>query len=371
MAKKPKTSRFSGKVKDNAQKTKASGSMYGYLNLPRGLNVFSPDPDGTYKLDFMPYVVSSNRHPDGIPVGDLWYKRPFKAHRQIGADPESVVCLSSIGKKCPICEARAQMIKDGADKKETDALKPSPRNLYIVIPVGEKKLEEKPYIFDISAAMFQNQLAEELDSENIPEIFPDLEQGCTLKIRFTPKTFGTSKPFPECSRIDAIERKEAYDEAVMDDIPDLDSILRIMSYQDLEKKFLEIDDEDEDVDEKPSPASHRKPKNPEPEEEDDAPEPPKRAKKAAPPPEPEDDDTDEGAVCEGCKGTGKSSKGKTCFICDGTGESPRPGKTQAKSEKKTAGKTCAFGHTFGADCEKYDHCDDCDDWDACIEAKGK
>jgi hypothetical protein len=364
--KKPKPSRFSGKVKDNAQKTKSSGASYGYLNLPRGLQVFNPDPDGTYKLDFMPYIVTEKRHPDGIAVGEWWYKRPFKAHRQIGGD--SVVCLSSIGKKCPICEARAQMIKDGQDKKETDALKPSQRNLYIVIPVGEKKLEEKPYIFDISAAMFQNQLAEELESENIPESFPDIEQGVTLKVRFAAKTFGTSKPFPECSRIDAIDR-EAYDEDIMEQIPDLDSILNIMTYQELEKKFLEIeDDEDEDLDAikktAEEKAKQRKQRVTESEEEDDphSPPPPRTVKKdkPKPPPEPEEDEPE---TCIACQGSGKNSKGGTCRICKGSGEKPLP--------EKGSVKQCTFGHIFGTDCEKFDSCDDCDDWDACIDAKGK
>ncbi len=51
-------------------------------------------------------------HPDrdeeyGIAVpGSLWYKRPYWLHRGVGPENVSIVCPSSIGKKCPICEYR-------------------------------------------------------------------------------------------------------------------------------------------------------------------------------------------------------------------------------------------------------------------------
>jgi hypothetical protein len=366
MSKKPKISRFAGRVKDNAQKTKATGASYGYLNLPKGISVFSPEPGGKSYLDFMPYVVTSDRHPDGIETGDIWYKRPFKAHRNIGADKTSVVCLTSIGKKCPVCEYRAQMIKDGRDKSETDALKPSARNLYVVIPKKNKKLEEKPHVLDISQAMFQNLLAEELEEDDSHEVFPDLEQGLTLKIRWDSKTIGGSKPFAEASRIDFEDRDEAYSEDIMEEIPDLDSMLNILSYKELEKKFLEMEDEEEE--EEPTKPTPRKPKAPEPDDDDeeDAPDPPKRTKKAAPEPEEEEEE-----VCPACKGSGKGPKGKPCQMCEGSGEEPRPGKPEQKAKSKKAGKECPFGHIFGKDCEKYDSCDDCDLWDECVEVKEK
>lgn len=351
MAKKPKVSRFSGRVKDNAQKTKSTGASYGYMNLPKGISVFSPEPGSKCMLDFMPYVVTSDRHPDGISQGEWWYKRPFKIHRNIGVEKQSVVCLTSIGKKCPICEHRAEMIKDGQDKKDTDALKASNRNLYVVIPKNNKKFDEKPHIMDISAAMFQNLLAEELEENDQYEVFPDLEQGYTLKIRFDSKTIGSSKPFAEASRIDFEDRDSQYSEDMIKEIPDLDSVLNIMNYQMLEKKFFEMDDADEDDSPPPAPAKTRSKKpEPEPEEENE--------------PEPEEDADD---ICTACQGSGKNSKGGTCRICRGSGEMKKeePPKTDPKKSK------CPFGHTFGDDCEKYDHCDDCDKWDECIEEKEK
>jgi len=278
MIKKQKKSRFSGKVKANAQKTKQAGSQYGYLNLPQGVGIYSPEPGGKAWLDILPYEVTDKRHPDrddelGIAIpGELWWKRPFKIHRNIGSENDAVVCLSSIGKKCPICEYRADQIKKGADKEETDALKTSARNLYVVIPKRSRKYEEKPHIWDISQFLFQNLLTEELEEDDNYDRFPDLEQGFTLRIRFDSQTIGNSKPFAEASRIDFEERKEQYNEDILDDIPDLDEVLNILSYSQLEAKFLEMDNEPEpedNIEEEESSKETRKKKSvrkkPEPE----------------------------------------------------------------------------------------------------------
>jgi len=338
-------SRFAGKVRANAKKQQRGASQYGYLNLPQGVSVFSPEPGSKVRLDFMPYEVTDPNHPDrddelGIAVpGELWYKRPFKTHRNIGASNDAVVCLTSIGKRCPICEYRARRIKEGADKEETDALKPSFRNLYVVIPKGHKKYDEKPHIFDISQYLFQNLLTDELDEDERYETFPDLEEGWTVRIRFDSKTIGGSKPFAEASRIDFEERDEPYDESILDEIPNLDEVLNVLSYQQLERKFMELEDEGE---------SSEEVLNDEDEEIVNA---------------EEDEKVVDDDACVACEGTGRNSKGKKCRICKGTGKNPE------KAESKQKDDRCPHGHVFGKDCEEYDECDECDQWDDCIDEK--
>lgn len=282
MAKK-KTSSFRNKVAKDTQRQKTAGSNYGYLRLPNGVGVLKTDESTKMMLDFMPYLVSDKKHPDLDPetetavVGSLWYKRPYKVHRNIGSTNDSVVCLSSIGKPCPICEFRTKRIKEGAEKEELDALKASQRNLYVVIPKGVKGHEEVPHIWDISQYLFQNLLNDELEENDENAVFPDLEEGLTLKIRFEEKQLGKNK-FKEVSRIDFVQRSEPYDEAILEDIPDLDKVLTILSYKELEAKFMEIDPEDSSDDDI--------------EEEDDTPK--KRpSKKATKPVEEEDDEDDE------------------------------------------------------------------------------
>jgi len=382
MAKPMKKSSFAGKVANNAEKTKASGSSYGYLNLPQGVGVFTPEPGGKAWLDFLPYKVTATNHPDrdndsGIAVpGELWYKRPFKTHRNIGATNDAVVCLNSIGKRCPICEARAQLVKEGAAKEETDALKSSARNLYLVMVKNDKKFDEKKiHIWDVSQFLFQNLLTDELMEASENEVFPDLECGKTLKIRFDSRTMGKGKPFAEASRID-FEDRDPYPETLMAAIPSLDSVLNILTYEQLERKFLELEADDETT--APEP-----PKNtPPPREtskaqretaepgEDTPPEQPSRrraAPAAAPEEPPKVSRKPKGTPCVACEGVGKNSRGGECKICKGTGEKPQP-----EPEPKAAPKgdnPCPFDHVFGSDFEKFDHCDECKQWDACLEEK--
>lgn len=387
-----KKSSFRGKVGANAQKQKTSGAAYGYLNLPKGVNVFTPEPGGRHSFDIMPYVVTNSRHPDRdedleIAVkGSLWWKLPFKTHRNIGATNETVVCPSSVGKRCPICEYRALQIKEGAEKETTDALKTSQRNLYIIIPKKDKKYEEKPHIWDVSQFLFQNLLTDELEENEEYEVFPDLEEGLTLRVRFDSKTIGSSKPFAEASRIDFEERKKGYNDAILDEIPSLDEVLNILSAKELEAKLFEIDpveDEPEPEEEerparkarKPEPEEEeeerpKKRKKVEPEEEEEEPEPPKRRARK-PEPEPEEEEEPEPPkkskklepakrrsiiACIACEGTGKNSKGGPCRACGGTGERQNKNK-------------CPHGFKFGIDTEEHDECFECDEWDACMTAK--
>lgn len=349
MSKKRK-SNFKGKVTKDAERQKKATASYGYLNLPKDVRVFTPDPGCRIRLDILPYEVTDEKHPDrdveeeiAIP-GSLWYKRPFRIHRNIGADNSSVVCLTSIGKKCPICEERSSMIKAGADKDDTNALKPSLRNLYVVIPIDSKKYkkyEEKPHIWDMSQFLFQDLLNEELEENEENAVFPDLEEGLTLKIRFDSSTIGNSKPFAEASRIDFQERDSVYEDTILDDVPNLDNVLNILSYKELEAKFLEIEDEEtngkEDIidpdeeDGKSSKQTHRKKKETESKEK------PKRTRR--------EHKEEEKAL-----------------------EKPKHTRREYKEEEKAPSENkCPHGYEFGKDCEEYDECDTCDKWEDCSE----
>ena len=351
MTKKRKSS-FRGKVnKDSKRQT----SGYGYLNLPKGISVFNPEPKSMVKLDFMPYKVTSKRHPDrnvedeiAVP-GSLWYKLPFKIHRNVGVDNDRVVCLTSIGKPCPICEKRSEMIRQEADKEDSDALKQSLRNLYVVIPLDSKKHDADPHILDMSQYLCQEEINNTLEEDEEFEIFPDLEEGWTMKCRFDASTMGTSKPFAELGKVTPIERKEQYTEDILDDIPNLDEVLNILSYKELEAKFLELDEE-EDPDEKEQEEEQlttRRRKTKEPEETPDEEKPTRTRKHKGEEPEEEVEEVEE-------------AKPK------------RTRRKPAEEKKETLDDKCPHGHTFGEDCDEYPKdCNDCDEWDACGEEQDK
>lgn len=370
-----KRSSFRGKVAGNATKSKSSNSSYGYLLLPEGIRIFNPPLKGSVKLDFLPYEVTDPKHLDrdddvGVAmVGDLWYKKPFFVHRNIGANNDVVVCPTTIGKKCPICEAKAKMRKDQADYEDIKLLNTSKRNLYVVIPLDVKE-EEEPHIFDISQHLFQNQLTEELEENDENEVFPDLEDGKALKLRFVAKTIKKGKPFPEVDRIDFLERDEVYDSSILEDIPNLDEVLQILSYQQLKDKFQETEsDEDagdleevaEEEDEKPHKHSHSKANVKRKKDEEDE----------------EDEDEEEEEEKPRRKSLHKKPVGKSRKDDDEDDEDEneddepkKPSRTIRKNDPSKKHK-CPNGHKFGRDFDSFDDCADCPLFDACGEENEK
>jgi hypothetical protein len=260
---------FKGKVANSARRDQSGGGTK-YLKLPKGISLFKPEPGSkSVLLDFLPYIVSNPKHPDrdveskSAMEGSPWWRLPYKVHKNIGAgNGETVVCLQSIGKKCPVCIKREELRNSDADEDEVKALNSSDRVLYVVIPIKNKKYEETVHVLDISFAMFGKLLKEELDEKEENEVFPQLEGGKTLRVRFSSKSIGKGKPFPEATKIEFEERESDYDEEIMEESPCLDDMLRILSYKELQAKFLENEDEDdggdlddeddEEEDEKPS-----------------------------------------------------------------------------------------------------------------------
>ena len=350
MAKKNrKKGRFSAEVGADVKRQKMRGSAYGYLNLPKGVNMFKEPLEGDIRLDFLPYEVTNPNHADQKAPGKLWYKAPFRIHRGVGPAEDSVVCPVSFGKRCPICEMRTKRLKEGADKEELRPMNSSPRNLYCVVPLGEKEYEEKPYLWDISAFCFQDELTDELDQDEANWNFPDLEDGLTVAIRLVKKSFDTTK-FGFTKRVSFEERDEAYDEAILDEVPKLDDLLTVLSYEELERKWMGVDEveapqeeeEEEEVEQVPEPTTRRRKKTvvPEPEEE------------ARPV---EDDDVP--------------------FDEDEEEPEPEPKPTRRKRTapaKEEGENLCPYGHKYGVDTDEPVaalDCSTCDAWDKCIDIK--
>ena len=246
--KEKKRSRFSGAVSPNAKKQK-DRSNFGYLNLPDGVSVFKEEPGKVMLFDIMPYVVTDKHHPDARSIEQtdgIWYRRPFRVHSiPNGEFSDKVVCPSTFGKPCPICEYIKTLKNNGAEKEEWDAFTAKERNLYVLIPKNHKEMDEKPYIWDNSQFIFQKALNDECAEDSDNEIFPDLENGLTLKVRFTKESFAGHE-YAKIGRIDFIEREDQYTEKILKTIPNLDEVLIVLSYKELEMKLTGIDDNDLD-----------------------------------------------------------------------------------------------------------------------------
>jgi len=333
MSKKRKSkSRFGANIARDTQRQKDKRKGYGYLVLPDGVKQFKEkaNKDRTY-VDIIPYIVSDKKHldmnpddPESAHVGNPWYKRPIQVHHSIGAKTESVVCPRSVGKKCPICEYREAELKDGVEWKEVVG-KTSDRNLYVVIPKKNKEYDEEMHIWDISQFCFQEKLNEEMDEDSDNQIFPDPEDGKTLKIRFSEETFGGKgkNKYPKASRIDFEDRKKGYKESIMKDSPDLDTVFTVLSYKDLEAKFLEQEDDDTGEGDDDVKTSKKK----------------KDRKK---------------------KSAGKKGKEKEKKITRG-----------GSKNKKGKKDECPEGYKFGKDFDEYDDCDDCSLREQCGDVNEK
>lgn len=308
---KRRESPFRGKVAADAHEQKQSKSKYGILELPKDIKLFKVDEAGRVDLDIIPYIITSNHHLDRNErtkkalVGDEWYKRPFRVHRNVGVNNATITCPSSIGKSCPICEYRAKKVKGQADWEEIKPLNYSLRNLYMVIPLNAKKYVEEPHIWDISHYLFQDLLIDELEDPEKQEfeIFPDLDEGYTLRIRFEEKPLGKQSYF-QAQRIDFKKRAEPYDRSILEDMPDLDNALKIRTHKEIEAMFFEFENEDDGDKEEATTHHHRKRKQIEPEEKKD-----------------EDEER------------------------------------------------CPHGHKFGIDTDVYDECVKCKEWDDCMLEK--
>jgi hypothetical protein len=411
-----KTSRFGSNVIANVEKRKRDSSGFGYLTLTKGLSVFKEE-EGKMKLDIIPYIVSDTHHLDrdsdnefAANPGNPWYKKPVWVHRSVGADKQSVICpAKTIGKKCPICEYREKQRAEGVEKDDQVAY-PQLRNLYVVIPVGSKKFEEKFHIWDIANGNFQKVLDEELAEKPENGVFPDPEEGKTLVVRFTEEKFGKNKYY-ETSRID-FEDRDAYDESIMEKAPKLDEMVKIHTYKELEAMFLELGDDDEDDkpakkkvvedddDEEEEVSTLRKKKTVKVEEEeeeeeeeevkprkkkvieedDDSPFEAPRKKKSIKNEEEQEEDEEEATPAprkrkpavdeDDDEATPTLRKRKP--VEEEEDDEQEEESTPLKKKESSVGKDkCPNGHVFGKDWEDFDDCDGCPLFNECGKANEK
>jgi hypothetical protein len=216
------------------------------LTVPEGMKFFKIKKPGVYRVDVLPYTVGEhNPHAD---PGHLHYERTYFVHRNVGPNEEMFVCLRKThGKDCPICEYRAKLARDPkASEDELKSLEPKERQLFLVIDkdhedAGVQLWEESYHLF----GKFLDNKIKNSDEEDQYENFYHLEDGLTLKIGATEKSFG-GRDFCEMSDIEFKARKVPYDADMLAELPCLDDIPAKHKYEDLRKIFLQVDDGDEE-----------------------------------------------------------------------------------------------------------------------------
>jgi hypothetical protein len=351
MAKKKKDAKKKSSMRDKAKRRAERNMNRGgamYLDLPEGTEQFRPKK-GTYSLDVIPYKVSVSNHPEAE-KGELWYQRTIWVHFSI--NNKSYLCPRTINKPCPICEQVKDLYNsdDQADRKLAGDIKAKERELYNVIDLDDQ--DKGVQLFNISYHLFGKALDEEIN-EGKDEYggFAELEDGKTLSVRFGEKSIGGGKPFVEATRID-FEDRDDYDEDILDDVVDLDSILVVESYENLQKALYETDDADEEDDDEDEDEDE--------EEEDETEKKKKNVKKSGKKSSKKNHDTTG-------KKKGKKSK-ESSRDSDDTDEDEEEEKDKKKKDKKKKSPKCPHGGTFGEDFDTLEDCDECKFWTECSEA---
>ena len=268
------------------------------------------------------------------------------------------------------------MMKDSnADDDIIKALKPKEREVYNVI--ATKDDPDKILLWDVSSYLFGRTLEEELrKGPDEYADFAELEGGYTLKVRFGEKKMGKTT-FLETTRIDFKER-EKYDEGILDDVVDLDSILNVLDYAKLSAVFYGADEEPQ------KPADEEKTSRRGRDESTDKGE--EKSSRRERGGRGEEKNKDDNKVDEGKKEekqprrnrggddippfdeeSAASAKTET----EGKSGGRRSGKEKEKEKEKESSGECPEGYAWGTDNDEHPLCDKCKTWDACANEKDR
>jgi hypothetical protein len=346
------------RARKRAEERESQGGGGTKYSLPENVNFYSPKKHAS--LDIIPYTVSVDNHPEDVPKGELWYQRTIFVHYGIGSEEKSYLCLKTIKKKCPICEQRSLLMKDSnSDEEIIKALRPKERELFNIY--DREDPDKGVQLWDISNFNFGAKLEEEL-REGRPEWagFAEPVDGFTLKVRFSEEQIGKNK-FMQASRIDFDERK-SIDKKHLSQALDLDKILKVLSYEQLEKIFLGVDGEnvdDVEVVEAEKEAVADK-------DEDTAQPSRPRARESNRPGRKREQDEDTQEVQHSSPSPSRERPQRE--------EPERSSARSATRESKSKTEdqlVCPAGGTFGKDCDELKACRDCAIWDKCIEEQDR
>lgn len=393
------------KIRENAEKGSRGGSDW--FVLPEGVGRWSPEKAARYNIDMVPYEVKTDSHPDDVEKDCLWYKFPFNVHHGIGVNGDSVVCPTSVGKRCPICEKREQLRKEDSEEY-AEVIKALRFQKFVAYNILDPENEGQIAILVLSRGKLATCLEDELkDPENEGNLlfFDTNEDGRTLRVRFSHDSFEGRK-FLLATKIDFKPRDEMDEDEILDATVCLEEALIVIPYDKLKAMFLQEETPEEE--ETPEPADDEEPEEetPEGDEDDDSEEGDDSEEEESPDDEEdgEDDDSEEEETPPEITKTSrvyseehgpdfpgnvfsilKSGKIKVRFDDGDEGTYPPEELTYigeqetVASKKKTTAKKdspkenkkkddtpeCpAEGGTFG-EVDQHDECDDCPHWNEC------
>ena len=334
---KKRQSRRRGKRDNSADRHDASrqqhqegGGEWECLTPPKGLQVFSPKADKTYRMDLIPTTVGP--YNKAAKEGFEWFEFSYQCYNNLGVESKRYVALHALtGERDPVAAHFARVRNDGvSDWDDIKDFKPKDRQMFLVFV--HEQADKGLQFWETSYKTFGELLRKEIDAEEEDYVknLDDVDGGATVKVRFEERDIGHKNKWIKADKITFIEREDGFDadgdeelaEAVLDAaeaVGTLDSLLKVPTYEQLEAALNgEPVGGDEDGDEDaPEPEPEKPQRKP-------------RKGKSKPDPEPEDGDEDDvpmwhkGDLCyheeHGDSTITRVNKSNTCTLRDEDGE---------------------------------------------------
>jgi len=292
---------------------------------------------GMNHIDFIPYLVESDRHPQKVKPGYPDYILDVWTHRFVGASKSSFICLTQMyGKPCPICEAREKLKLDpDATKKEINKLYPKRRCWYNVINLDSKVPNQPVQIFEESHFLFEAKFLTVVNNKNEFD-FWDIEEGKSIEF------MTTEVKSPEGNHMDYgqfyFEKRQPYGEDIYKEAYNLVELLYIPTYEEVKAAYFDLDEEE--VAEKPAENTRSE-----------------RSRGVVPEETP--------SRSRGRNELEEIAEEKDHF------KEEAPARTRERTRPATEeANKCPYGHKFGVDSEKFQSdCTKCDEkiWNECAD----
>ena len=190
-------------------------------------------------IDFMLYTITKPGHSkaDYSKERNYWYNRKFATHY---VDRKTVLCPSTFGKHCPICE-KVEALKNEYNwytKGVQANLDPSLKKYINQLSAREKyiypiRYNKELYLMEMSTGNLQKELMVGIKDAplNIQDKFFDDIKGSTAIIKFASDTFGKN-PFWKATDVEFEEGREAISDEMANKIDAID----------IDSLFIETDD---------------------------------------------------------------------------------------------------------------------------------
>jgi len=215
------------------------------------------------------------------------------------------------GKPCPICDERTKLWKENPD--EAKKLYPKRQRAFVVDDLMEKEEGLKLFVTPDPEmkpdGFFHYELVETLKDLGSDDVkpFDDVEDGSMITFKSKKEKLGSGGYFI-FKNLSFEERKDQYDQDIIDESFQLDKMLHIPTYDEVSASFFGLEDDQED----------------------------------------EDDEDDEPEAKEPTKSNKENTKSK-------------------KSNNETV-NDCPEGFKFGEDYDDEDECEDCEVRKSCRKA---